>query len=205
MLYLAARPAPEGGWLGHWSPGIGDPSFMGWATTFLYLLTSLQCWRLVRRGSRNFQRSERLIWWSLAIGLFALGLNKQLDLQTAFTETGRILARRQGWYEARRSFQLVFVALFAATTLLMSVGLLYLTRNASVAARVAVFGMVVLLGFILIRGVSFHHVDEFLRSRLFELRANWIFEIGGILLILVSAVTRGRSARGARRPARRLR
>jgi hypothetical protein len=204
MLYLAARPAPEGGWLGHWSPGIGDPSFMGWATTFLYLLTSLQCWRLIR-GAHKSPRSESLIWLSLAIGLLVLGLNKQLDLQTAFTETGRILARRQGWYEARRSFQLVFVALFAATTLLMSVGLLYLTRNASVAARVAVFGMVVLLGFILIRGVSFHHVDEFLRSRLFELRANWIFEIGGILLILVSAVVRGRTARGARRPARRLR
>jgi hypothetical protein len=205
MLYLAARPAPEGGWLGHWSPGIGDPSFMGWATTFLYLLTSLQCWRLIRRGPRSFPRSEALIWWSLAIGLLVLGLNKQLDLQTAFTETGRILARRQGWYEARRSFQLGFVAFFATITLLTSVGLLYFTRHASVAARVAVFGMVVLLGFILIRGVSFHHVDRFLRSSLLELRANWLFEIGGILLILGAAVTRERQARRARHPGRRVR
>jgi len=48
----------------------------------------------------------------------ALGINKQLDLQTALTEAGRVLARYQGWYEQRQFVQLVVIALFAMTCLI---------------------------------------------------------------------------------------
>jgi hypothetical protein len=52
--------------------------------------------------------------------LFALGINKQLDLQTALTELGRVLALSQGWYEQRQVVQFWFIAALAATCLLLA-------------------------------------------------------------------------------------
>ena len=39
----------------------------------------------------------------------ALGVNKQLDLQTLFTQLARDLAMAQGWYEERRRYQVAFI------------------------------------------------------------------------------------------------
>ena len=49
------------------------------------------------------------LWNALAVGLLLLGINKQLDLQTALTELGKILAARQGWYEHRQRVQIDFI------------------------------------------------------------------------------------------------
>jgi hypothetical protein len=38
-----------------------------------------------------------------------LGINKQLDLQTALTEFGRVLADNQGWYDKRQVVQVWFI------------------------------------------------------------------------------------------------
>ena len=50
---------------------------------------------------------EMRAWRSIAIAFLALGVNKQLDLQTALTEVGRVLANSQGWYAQRQSVQVV--------------------------------------------------------------------------------------------------
>ena len=70
-----------------WRPGIGDPPIVGWITTVLYLLACLSCWRtsglfLRRDGS---SQSDNRFWVAISIALFVLGLNKQLDLQSALT------------------------------------------------------------------------------------------------------------------------
>ena len=52
------------GWIGSWSPGIGDPNVMGWITVVAYLWASYLCfavhraWRSSDRdgGSPLFQR-----------------------------------------------------------------------------------------------------------------------------------------------------
>jgi len=47
---LLAVTAGEGqGWIGSWSPGIGDPTFVGWVTVVGYLVASSLCWRQFRR------------------------------------------------------------------------------------------------------------------------------------------------------------
>jgi hypothetical protein len=55
--------------------------------------------------------SQRLrAWRSIALAFLVLGLNKQLDLQTALTEAGRVLANVQGWYDQRQIVQVAFIA-----------------------------------------------------------------------------------------------
>jgi hypothetical protein len=106
-MYINAT-VPDAGLIGSWSPGIGDPTVAGWATTFLYFATVVQIWRVMRRiDSASF---EYTVWWLLLVCMFALGVNKQLDLQTALTEIGRIVAHKQGWYDDRQEVQKMFIA-----------------------------------------------------------------------------------------------
>jgi len=48
-------------------------------------------------------------WALLALLMAFLAINKELDLQSAFTVAGRCLAKAQGWYEERRDFQRHFI------------------------------------------------------------------------------------------------
>ena len=48
----------------------------------------------------------------------------------------------------------------------------------------AVVGATLVMGYVLIRAASFHHVDRFIGSRIFGFRWNWILEMGGIALVL---------------------
>jgi hypothetical protein len=43
-----AATTPQDGWIGSWSPGIGDPTVAGWITVFAYFAASLLCWRVYR-------------------------------------------------------------------------------------------------------------------------------------------------------------
>jgi hypothetical protein len=124
------------GMIGDWSPGIGDPTVIGWLTVLAYLIAAGLCFRVFRatRGGRSVgalgstlalvlpwpshrRRLEAIpvetrmasLWLGLAVLLLLLGINKQLDLQTAFTEIGRIVAHRYDWYDKRRNVQVIFI------------------------------------------------------------------------------------------------
>lgn len=172
----------------NWSPGIGDPSFAGWLTVALYLVAAVVCWRVARRlaGSDAGTRSEAFVWRVIAILFLALGINKELDLQSAFTEIGRAVALAQGWYERRETVQFYFIVLVAAVCLLVAATLVMLIRKSPAATWLAVLGTTVVLVFVAIRAASFHHVDRFIGTTMLGLRWNWILEIGGILLVLIA-------------------
>jgi hypothetical protein len=179
------------GWIGSWSPGIGDPTFAGWLTVALYAVAAWQCYRATRPSS-VLPRSERMLWLTVALGLLALGINKQLDLQSAFTEIGRIAAHQQGWYERRHEVQRQFtiaVAAAAAASVLLLAGF---ARRAPLPTMLALVGSILLLAFVVIRAASFHHVDLLLADAVFGLKLNWVLEIGGILIILLGACWRMR-------------
>jgi hypothetical protein len=119
--------------------------------------------------------------------LLFLGMNKQLDLQSAFTELGRILAADQGWYAVRHRVQRVFILAVGVIAVACAVGLLVLLRRTRHATRLAAFGATLLMAFILIRASSFHHVDLFIRAEWWNVRGNWFAEIGGIAIIIAGA------------------
>jgi hypothetical protein len=185
----------------NWSPGIGDPTVVGWLTTVLYLICSVSCWILARKlGLATVRTSrERRAWRSISVLFLFLGINKQLDLQTALTVAGRMLAHYQGWYEQRQLVQIEFIALIAAMCLISAITLLIWVRDAPISTWLALIGTTLVIGYVLIRAASFHHVNRFffIGRRVFDFRWNWILEMGGIVFVLLASAWRRSRIRGA--------
>lgn len=176
---------------GHWHAGIGDPTFMGWMTVVGYFTAALLCWLAGRSDQRAHPQSgysrQAGLWFGLACMLTLLGINKQLDLQTAFTLAVKSIAQAQGWYEERQFFQVLFIGALAILGIVMIVMLRLLIGNNLRQTMLALAGTVFLTCFVLIRGASFHHVDQMIGLEIGGLRLNWVLELGGILCIGVEA------------------
>jgi hypothetical protein len=179
----------------NWSPGIGDPTLIGWLTVVLYFLAALDCWLTARmlNGRAAKTAKEIYAWRAIAIAFLALGMNKQLDLQTALTEAGRVLATLQGWYDQRQSVQVTFITVVAILSLIAAVVLVRWARDAPVSTWLALAGSVMVICYVLIRAASFHHIDHFIGAEVLGLRWNWILEIGGISAVLAASYWRRRA------------
>jgi hypothetical protein len=180
----------------NWSPGIGDPTFIGWLTVILYFLAALGCWITSRTlGSEGFaagSTNEARAWRWIAVTFLALGINKQLDLQTALTEAGRVLANLQGWYDQRQPVQVTLIAVITIICLMVSVVLGRWVRNAPGPTWLALSGSILVIYYVLIRA-AFHHVDRFIGAEVLGLRWNWILEIAGISVVLAASCWRRKS------------
>jgi hypothetical protein len=198
------------GWVGNWSPGIGDPTWTGWVTTVAYFVASVLCLGAHRHYARAAAQTApavparpaavatsmsapaarrlALIWLILTVSLFLLGVNKQLDLQTLFTELGRIVAFRQGWYQRRRVVQASFVVGLAVLGIAGIALMFRLARGHLRQLRLALAGTVFLVAFVAIRATSFHLVDKVLSHQVAVVRMNAIIELGGIALVALGAL-----------------
>lgn len=174
---------------GRWQPGIGDPSIMGWATVAAYLTTAVLCAICARRAQAG-ERHARAYWVGVALIMLLLGINKQLDLQSWFSQTARDFVISHGWYESRRSLQKTFIGALVLAGASALVWLFWIFRDQGHAARVSALGLVLLSAFVVLRAASFHHVDLLLRADLLGLRGNWILELGGISIVAAGAVAR---------------
>lgn len=176
-----------------WSPGIGDPSLLGWLTVVGYFMASFLCIRAARGDARSAN-----LWRALALALAVLGINKQLDLQSLLTAVGRELARTGGWYDQRRQIQRIFVLALGILAIVLAAVAPVLLKGRSGQIRAAFAGFVLLVAFVGIRAASFHHVDRFLKATVLGARFNWILELGGIAVIAFAANGAGRRAAAAR-------
>jgi hypothetical protein len=176
---------------GRWEAGIGDPSVMGWVTVAAYATAALLSLRCARRAAEPL---EFRFWVVLTAALVLLGINKQLDLQSLFTQTARDMAFAQGWYENRRLYQAAFIGFLITGGLAVAALLLWAVRRLPLSTQVAAAGLVVLIVFVVIRGASFHHVDEMLGSDVEGIRFNWLLELGPLLAISIGAFIRRRGA-----------
>jgi len=186
----------------HWRPGIGDPTFMGWFTVVAYFVAmALAACAAVSSPQQQAGRRElgaRTFWWLMTGLLLFLGINKQLDLQTWLTLTGRTMAKSEGWYAQRRVFQSYFIAAIGVGGLTITTVLLYSVRNRLKDFGLAMVGIIFLGCFVLVRAASFHHVDRLLLSEIGGLRMNWILEIGGIFWVGLAAWLAWRRNQNAR-------
>ncbi|SMO75900.1 hypothetical protein [Paracoccus laeviglucosivorans] len=167
-----------------WTPTIGDPEITGWLTVIIYLVCM---WLAIRVLRRDPPGAALGLWATIAALMGFLALNKQLDLQTAFTATGRCMARVQGWYDERWLVQLGFIA---ALTLLVLIGLMAALRSLRGQLRwngIALLGVTVLCGFVLVRAVGFHHVDRLISMDFANIKFNFLFENAGLALIALNA------------------
>ena len=171
--------------MGRWRPEIGDPTFMGWFTVASYFLCALVVLFLSALCKENDSRVSSF-WFVIGIVMVLLGINKQLDLQSLLTEIGRQIARDQGWMDQRRVVQFWFIVISAITSITAFVWLTLKFRDLFRRFTLAFSGLVFLLSFIIIRAISFHHVEEVLDFRLVGMRMNWIFELTGIYMIVAA-------------------
>lgn len=177
---------------GDWMPGIGDPNLTGLLTVLAYLICFVLAFRVWKQGW-----SGRGFWGLTALLMAFLAINKQLDLQSALTAAGRCAARAQGWYGDRRAVQAEFIAGLLALVVVCLLAGLWLQRRHLRRNGLAMIGLAILAGFVMIRAVGFHHIDQMLGIRTFGLSANYLLENAGLLLIAINAVT---LLRGQARP-----
>ncbi len=178
-----------------WTPGIGDPSVMGWVTVGMYVLIAACCF-LVRfieptydhHSNQDHTHSYRKFWWTLAIFLILMGINKQLDLQSLFTQIGRDFAKSAGWYENRQMVQTAFILCIAVGGVLLGGYLVYRFRNACNTIKIALGGFALLMGFVMMRAASFHNFDRMIGYELGGIRFNWVMEIGALLIIGIATL-----------------
>ena len=161
----------------------GDHSFYGWATVFLYFLACL-CTSYQAKLAKTNQENG-FFWLGLTLLLIFLGLNKQLDLQTNFTEWLRETAKLHGWYEQRRNPQLVFVTLMGLAVPLLLISLRAFLYNSWQRYKLTWIGIVLLVVFVLVRVASFHHVDTFFYKTIGSLRYYQALEMVAISLIII--------------------
>ena len=152
----------------------------------LYFLAVISCWKTARYS----KSPDRKIWYTVSILFFGLGINKQLDLQSALTELGRVLAYDEGWYAQRQIVQLYFIIGVALVCGWAVIKLLIWARRAPFPTWLGVVGAILVIGFVLIRAASFHHIDRFIGSTVLGFRWNWILEMGGICVVLLASYWR---------------
>jgi len=174
---------------GHWYPGIGDPTPMGWLTVVAYLSTAAICALCaLRLGLRSQDQTGGILWGMMALIMLGLGINKQLDLQSWLTVVGKDWARRQGWYPHRRWVQLLFILgiIGLITTGIRTVA--PILRKQTQSAFLGLMGLGFLGSFVIIRAASFHHIDRFIGFSPGGVRMNWVLELGGITAIAIVAL-----------------
>jgi hypothetical protein len=178
---------------GRWMPGIGDPSVMGWVTVVVYFVTAWLCYRASRRASgsdpyASVEQKVAWVWLGLALLLGALGINKQLDLQSLVTQIGEDMAHAQGWYKHRRIVQAIFVAGIGLGSLAVGVLGLWWLRDRLTQLWPAILGTALMLGFVVIRAASFHHMDWLLYRATGPIQLNWVLELGALAIIAWAAL-----------------
>ena len=173
--------------IGRWRPEIGDPTFMGWFTVAAYFFCALVAFIAAFVPNREDRRAH-LLWLGIAFFMILLGINKQLDLQSLFTEMGRQVARKQGWMEHRRTVQFWFIVGLGVTAISGFIMLNVVMRNVFRRFMLAFSGLFFLVSFIVIRAASFHHFDEAIHFRIFSAKLNWILELGGISLVALAGI-----------------
>ena len=174
-----------------WTPGIGDPNLVGWLTVALYLIAAgLACTVATQLQPQGIERRERLFWFFAAGLLLALGVNKQLDLQSLLTATGRCLAQAQGWYDARHDVQRTFILGLIALCALVILFAARTLRGTLRRTALPLIALIFVLGFVTIRAAGFHDMDALISHLVGPFRVNWLLEIPCPTLIILCALHR---------------
>lgn len=170
-----------------WRPEIGDPTLAGWFTVFSYFLAAFLSVRVRSGLPKHGNPSHRAFWLLTGLLMLALGVNKQLDLQSLLTALGKYYAHRQGWYPHRQWLQMAFIA----SILCLGITALFYGfkrfRGILKENWLAFAGIVFLSVFVLIRASSFHHMDRLIGTRWLGMKMNWLLELSGIYCIVLNA------------------
>jgi hypothetical protein len=186
-----------------WNWRLGDDDPLGWSLTAGYAAAAALAALVALRApfAAETQTRERVFWTLVTLFLAFMALNKQLELQTTLRETGRCIARAEGWYRGRGAVQERFVLVLAATLAGLGLGAVWWLRKALLRNLPALAGCLLLAGFIAVRAADIGNVARFLRWEVMQISGPRWVEMGGIALVLAGALWLLRRRRPAgRRP-----
>lgn len=172
---------------------LGDPTFLGWLTAGMYVLTAVPCLYCAKNAKKIFNAENimihRVIWLGLAGGLFFLGINKQLDLQSWFTAVAKTIAWEQGWYEKGQQAQIYFLAGIGLSGLIALLTVSWLIRKQWRRYSLLLLGFIFILRFVLVRIGTFYGIPlPELSTFTGGIRLNWLLELVGVAIIGVCAL-----------------
>lgn len=171
--------------VGEWQASIAPPQMADWLTIAACLLAAAMSMQAAARGTSAAY--ERHFWQFAAALLAFLAINELLDLHTLITIAGRAHAKAFGWYGAHRAAQYAFVIALSGGGAMAGLAMLWLTRRADQAVRLAVVGFAFIGLFALLRAASFHHLDDFLGGRTFRFDWSSVPEMVGIGVVAYAA------------------
>lgn len=169
-------------WMGIW----GDPWLSGTILVCSYFGTGV----VVYRVSCGLAGRERGFWRLCSAVLCFQAANTPLDLHALVWTTGRCMAHAQGWYESRKAVQIGF--LLTTALLALIIGALAIKRFSAPLRHnlLLTMGLVISLGFTLIKGVSLHGLAAIYGQRLGPFFVADVIEWSGIALAFAGAVRR---------------
>lgn len=170
----------------------GHLTALGWTMLALYLITALLAFRAATISTFPNSAAMGRVWICLGVILSALGLNKELDLQTLLIEFGRQIAHSEHLFAYRLKLYLVFfLGSMLVIVALLAVILLRFSADIRTFARqfpLAISGCGLICAYIVIRTALIDNVDLMLGVSLKQIAFLWLLEAGGLLLIMVQAL-----------------
>lgn len=169
-------------WMGIW----GDPLLSGTIFMVSYGVTAL----LIFRAAREAEARERRYWRFCGFLFSFQFLNTNLDLHALVWTTGRCLAHAQGWYETRREIQVfILIGLSVLVALILLIVLFVFFRNIF-RNILLTLGVVIALGFTLVKGINYHGFEQFYNRQLGPFRIADFIEYSGISFAFFAALIR---------------
>lgn len=185
--------------LARWHLRVGDPDAISWFIVFAYAVAfvlALRAYRSAKAAERllsmphpdesRSQRSMKQLWLLITVTVCALGINKQLELQTLAIQTVRDRAYAHGWYGRRREYQVAFILAVILVGVIGTTLAVVWLRGVFRRVWLAIAGISMLVVFVIVRAASFHYVDKVLA--LGSVRINHLLELSGIGMIAVAAL-----------------
>jgi hypothetical protein len=153
----------------------------------VYFCAAWITWRMSRSIS---QRKESALWRGTVFALLGLGLNRLFE--GALSNMGRMVAFDQGWYGRRQIVQVGIITSIIVFFILATIILIVALRRAAAASWLALFVIMMLIAFALVRDVSLHQIDRITSERILGVKLNWLLELGGLGTIVAASVWRAR-------------
>ena len=169
-----------------WWAFAGDPLISG---TVFMVSYGLVAWLILRNAARMLGRERQ--YWRLCGWLFVFQVaNTHLDLHGLIYTTGRCLAHLQGWYDNRRDVQLLALIGLALVAVLAVLIVLDLFSRNIIGNVLLTAGIVIALGFTVMKGINFHGLEQYYGGAYGPFRGADLVELSGVAIAFVAAVFR---------------
>ncbi|MFI5306851.1 MAG: metallophosphoesterase family protein [Polyangiales bacterium] len=177
--------------LPEWTPRLFDFSLRHWLFVLMYVLAGAQALmaaRVLAKRTDLVSRASASLWRVVAVALFVLGANMQLDLDEALREIGRIAAKLVGLYRIRHLLTGAGLVVLMVTGALL-LGRFYVRTGRDRALTIALGMLAVPSAWFVLSAISNHYLEMVLSEMWWD------------LLITLALATIALCARGARRAA----